>query len=70
MMVAAYSIGLGSCWINREREMFETDEGKELMRKFGLPDGLIGIGSIALGYAAVPPSPAKPRKPDYYRIVK
>ena len=70
MMVAAYSIGLGSCWINREREMFETDEGKELMRKFGLPDGLIGIGSIALGYPAVPLDPAKPRKPDYYRIVK
>ena len=70
MMLAAYSIGLGSCWIHREREMFETDEGKALMRKFGLPDGLIGIGSIALGYAAVPPSPAKPRKPDYYRIVK
>ena len=70
MMIAAHSIGLGSCWINREREMFETDECKALMRKFGLPDGLIGIGSIALGYAAVPPSPAKPRKPDYYRIVK
>ena len=70
MMIAAHSIGLGSCWINREREMFETEEGKALMRKFGLPDGLIGIGSIALGYAAVPPSQAKPRKPDYYRIVK
>ena len=70
MMIAAHSIGLGSCWINREREMFETDEGKALMRSFGLPDGLIGIGSIALGYAAVPPSQAKPRKPDYYRIVK
>ena len=70
MMIAAHSIGLGSCWINREREMFETDEGKALMKKFGLPDGLIGIGSIALGYAAVPPSQAKPRKPDYYRIVK
>ena len=70
MMLAAYSIGLGSCWIHREREMFETDEGKALMKKFGLPDGLVGIGSIALGYAAVPLTPAKPRKADYYRIVK
>ena len=70
MMLAAYSIGLGSCWIHREREMFETDEGKALMKKFGLPDDLVGIGSIALGYAAVPPSQAKPRKPDYYRIVR
>lgn len=70
MMLAAYSIGLGSCWIHREREMFETDEGKALMKKFGLPDGLVGIGSIALGYAATPLAPAKPRKADYYRIVK
>ena len=29
MMLAAHSIGLGSCWINREREMFDTPEGKE-----------------------------------------
>ena len=50
--------------------MFETDEGKALMKKFGLPDGLVGIGSIALGYAAAPLAPAKPRKADYYRIVK
>ena len=70
MMLAAYSIGLGSCWIHREREMFETDEGKALMKKFGLPDGLVGIGSIALGYAAAPLASAKPRKADYYRIVK
>ena len=70
MMIAAHAIGLGSCWINREREMFETDEGKELMKRFGLPDGLIGIGALALGYAANPLSPAKPRKSDYYRIVR
>ena len=69
-MIAAHAIGLGSCWINREREMFETDEGKELMKRFGLPDGLIGIGALALGYAANPLSPAKPRKSDYYRIVR
>ena len=70
MMLAAHSIGLASCWINREREMFDTDEGKALMRKFGLPDGLIGVGALALGYAANPPSPAKPRKADYFRIVR
>ena len=70
MMIAAHAIGLGSCWINREREMFETDEGKALMKRFGLPEGLIGIGALALGYAATPLPPAKPRKADYYRIVK
>ena len=70
MMNAAHAIGLGSCWINREREMFATDEGRALMAELGLPAGLIGIGALALGYAAVPPKDPKPRKENYYRIVK
>ena len=70
MMNAAHAIGLASCWINREREMFDTDEGRALMRRLGLPDGLIGIGSIALGYAAQPPAAPRPRKEHYCRIVK
>ena len=70
MMLAAHAIGLGSCWINREREMFATDEGKALMAELGLPEGLIGIGALALGFPAAPPRDPKPRKEDYYRIVK
>ena len=70
MMNAAHAIGLGSCWINREREMFATEEGKALMKEFGLPDGLIGIGALALGYPAGPAREPKPRKENYYKIVK
>ena len=70
MMLAAHAQGLGSCWIHREREMFVTEEGKELMRQWGLPDGLIGIGALSLGYPdAVLPS-AKPRKEGYTRIIR
>ena len=70
MMNAAHAIGLASCWINREREMFATEEGRELMRRFGLPDGLTGIGSIALGYAAQPLPEPRPRKDGYCRIIQ
>ena len=70
MMLAAHAVGLGSCWINRELQMFSTDEGKALMRRFGLPDGLIGVGALSLGYADGEPRPAKARKENYYRIVK
>jgi len=70
MMIAAHAIGLGSCWINREREMFYTEEGKKMMKEFGLPEGLIGIGALALGYPASVPQNPKARKEDYYRIVK
>lgn len=70
MMNAAHAIGLGSCWINRERQMFDTEEGRQLMKQFGLPEGLMGVGALSLGYPAVPTPPARPRKEDYYRIVK
>lgn len=75
MMNAAYAIGLGSCWINREMEMFATEEGKALMRKMGIPEeliqkGLTGIGALALGYPEGESRPAKPRKENYYRIIK
>ena len=70
MMLAAHAIGLGSCWINREYEMFATDEGKQLMKQWGLPEGLIGIAALALGYPATEAEQAKPRKEGYCRIIK
>ena len=70
MMLAAHAQGLGSCWIHREREMFATEEGKGLMRQWGLPEGLIGIGALSVGYPDGEPSPAKPRKEGYARVIK
>lgn len=70
MMLAAHSIGLSSCWINRVDTMFESKEGQAILRELGMPDGLAGIGSLALGYAASQPKTVKPRKEDYYKIVK
>ena len=70
MMLAAHAQGLGSCWIHREYEMFTTDEGKRLMCQWGLPDGLIGIGALALGYPDAEPAQAKPRKEGYTRVIR
>ena len=70
MMLAAHSIGLGSCWINRVDKMVEHPEVKELMKSWGLPEGLMGVGSLALGYSEGEPHPAKPRKKDYTRVIK
>lgn len=70
MMLAAHSVGLASCWINRVDKMSERDDVKEMMRSWGLPDGLVGIGSLALGYASSHPHTIKDRKKDYYRIIK
>lgn len=67
LMNAAHAVGLGSCWIHRAKQTFETEEGKALLRKWGLPETLVGIGNCILGYAAENPE-AKPRKEG--RIVK
>lgn len=69
MMIAAHAVGLASCWINREQAMFATEEGKALMKKWGLPDGLMGVGALSLGYADGEMKPAKERKAGYYRVV-
>ena len=67
LMNAAYEAGLGSCWIHRAQQMFDSEEGKELLRQWGLPDTLKGVGNCILGYAAEDPAP-KPRLDG--RIVK
>ena len=65
MLNAAYAVGLGSCWIHRCKQMFELPEGKALLKQGGLPETLVGVASIALGYAACEQPTARPRKLDY-----
>ena len=67
LMNGAYAVGLGSCWIHRAKQTFETEEGKALLRKWGLKENLVGIGNCILGYADESPE-AKPRLDG--RIVK
>lgn len=64
MMNAAYAIGLGSCWIDRAEPVFETEEGKALKKKWGVPDEYVGVGNCILGYTDAKPEPA-PRKEGY-----
>lgn len=70
MMLAAHSIGLASCWINREREMFATPEGQRMMKDFGVPEGYMGIGALALGHPAIANPKALPRKENYFKVIK
>lgn len=64
LMNAAWSLGVGSCWINRAKEVFGLPAGKALLRKWGLPETLTGVGNCVLGYAEDVPA-AKPRKSGY-----
>ena len=68
LMNAAAALGIGSCWIHRAKEEFETEEGKKILKDLGIEGEYEGIGHCILGYPAADPKPAAPRKPDY--IVK
>ena len=68
MMNEAYSIGLGSCWIHRCKEAFNTEIGKEILKKFNLED-YEGVGHLALGYAKEN-GVASPRKENRVFYIK
>lgn len=67
---AADSLGIGSCWIHREKQMFESEEGKALLKKWGVEGDYVGVGSCALGYADCPKPEAAPRKDGYIIYTK
>ncbi len=70
LLNAAASLGLGSIWIHRAKEEFESDFGKNLLKELGIEGDYEGIGHCALGYAAAPaPAPAS-RKADYIRVIR
>ncbi len=70
MMNAAHAIGLGSCWIHRAREEFESAEGQALLKKWGIEGDYEGIGHCILGYPDGDAPARIPRKDGYVISVK
>lgn len=70
LMAAASALGVGSCWIHRAKEEFESEEGKALLKEWGIEGDYEGIGHCILGYAAQEIPEAKPRKEDYVYYVR
>ena len=62
LMLAAHALGLGSCWVNRAYELFESEEGKQILRELGVEGEYEGVGNCVLGYIDGPVREAAPRK--------
>ena len=61
MLLAAHSLGLGSCWIHRAKEEFDLPEGKALLKSLGIQGDYEGIGHCVVGYVKgdVPVAPLR-----------
>ncbi len=70
LLNAANAVGLDSCYIWRAKETFESEEGRQLKKEWGIPDNYVGAGNVILGYG-IPEGKkeAAPRKEGYIRKV-
>ncbi len=70
LMLAAHAVGVDSCWIHRAKQEFDCEEGKALLKKWGIEgDCYEGVGHCILGYRDCEYPDAKPRKENYiYRV--
>ena len=70
LMLEAEAQGIGSCWIHRAKEEFESEEGKEILKSLGIEGDYEGIGHCVLGFADGLAPKAAPRKDSYVYYVK
>ena len=70
LMLAAHAEGIGSCWIHRAKEEFESAEGKAFLKSLAIEGDYEGIGHCVLGYTDGEEPKAMPRKENYVYCVK
>ncbi len=51
LLNAAWSLGVDCRWIHRAKEVFESEDGRSLLKQWGIEDEVEGIGFCILGYA-------------------
>lgn len=69
LMNAAHALGVGSCWIHRAKEVFDSAEGKEILKDLGIEGDYEGIGNCILGYTEGEYPKARERKSNYIYTV-
>ena len=70
MMLAAHSLGIGSCWVHRAKETFERPEWKAWLKSIGIQGTYVGVGNCALGYPDMDYPKPLPRKENRVFYIK
>lgn len=69
MMLAAHSLGIGSCWLNQLPGLTHMPLIRKLLNDIDIPETHDVYGSVVMGYAAEEPKLADPRK-DVIHIIR
>ena len=70
LMLEAHELGIGSCWIHRAKEEFESPEGQKILKDLGIEGEYEGIGHCVLGYVEGEYPATHPRKDNWVYYVK
>ena len=70
MVLQATELGIASCMISRGEETFVSEEGRKLLKEWGIPDNYICSCFVILGYIDGEQPQSKPRKPGRVMIVE
>ena len=62
MMLAAHALGLGSVWIHRAKQEFESEGGRAILKAIGLEGDYEGVGHCCIGYIDGEAPEAKSRR--------
>ena len=69
LLNAAHAVGVDSCFIYRAKEVFETDEGRALLKEWGLDGDYVASPTVFWATATALHPSRNPRKDGYVRIV-
>lgn len=62
ILLAAHFLGLGACYVGRTDEVFATEYGIKLRKEWGVPDDMVAVCNVLLGYREGPAPHDKPRR--------
>lgn len=70
MVLQATELGISSCIISRGAETFSSDEGRALMKEWGVPENYSAVCFVILGYIDGEPPHRKPRRENRIKIIE
>lgn len=70
MLLAAESLGIGSCWIGLVTFLFKSNRAQEFAKILEIPEGYDPYYAITLGYKKYPNPKAQPRRENTVNYIK